>query len=150
MIFTSNNPLVTISRNKPTLFLAGSIDLELEGNWRLEISNELGTNINYLDPTHVNHAKLDKLGWQEHIEWELEAMEMADFILLNFLPEAQSPISLVELGLNSLSKKLVVSCPPEFHQSQYVHVFCNHYSLPVFDELKPAVELIKKKLSIIS
>lgn len=145
MIFTSKTPLTAVPKNKLILFLAGSIDLELEGNWRGEVCDELGTHLNYFDPTHENHAKLDRLGWKKHIEWELEAMEMADYILLNFLPNATSPISLVELGLNSLSKKLIVSCPKEFYQSQYIHVFCSHYSIPVFEGLDLALKYIKER-----
>ena len=62
----------------------------------------------FLDPTNENHDSLDTIQMEKHVEWELDALEMADSILLNFLPNALSPISLVELGLYVNSKKYML------------------------------------------
>ena len=69
---------------------------------------------------------------KRQINWELDAMHIADQILLNFLPESLAPISLIELGLLVKTKKLIVVCPKEFYKSSYVFTLCEKYKTPVF------------------
>ena len=77
-----------------------------------------------------------------HIEWELEALSMSDKIILNFLPNALSPISLVELGLYVASKKLLVICPKEFYKSRYVYTLCKKHNTPIFLNLEEAINTV--------
>lgn len=81
--------------------------------------------------------------WEMHIVWELKAMEMSDLILMNFLEDAKSPISLVELGLNTMNKKLVVVCPDKFYKSQYIRTLCQYYETPIFYNLEEAITYIE-------
>lgn len=146
MLYTSDFALNTIQTAKKLMFLAGSIDLQLSGNWRKSIANKLCDQFDFFDPTAIHHETLTASQWKQHIKWELEAMEKVDVILMNFLPSAKSPISLVELGLNTRGKKLVVICPNEFYKKQYINALCEHYSTPLFGDENEAIEHIKNIL----
>ena len=93
----------------------------------------------FLDPTNRNYENLNSLDVKLHIQWELDALEMSDKILLNLLPDALSPISLVELGLYVSSNKLIVVCPKEFYKSSYVHTLCEKYNTPIFNKINTAL-----------
>ena len=145
MIYTSNDILPINKRNQRSIFLAGSMDHKQEGSWRDEISAEFGT-YPIFDPTNTKHDQLNPEEMKRHIDWELDALQLSDMILLNFLPNALSPISLVELGLYVNSKKLIVICPKEFYKSSYVHTLCEKYNTPIFNNIKEAKTLLKNSL----
>ncbi len=133
-------------KEKPCYFLAGSIDLQLPGNWRKDVISEFNDDICFLDPTRYNHDQLDDQEMKNHIQWEHKAMEMADLILMNFLADAKSPISLAELGLYARSSKLIVSCPEEFYQKRYVKSVCDRFNIPFFTTLSEAITYLKSKI----
>jgi hypothetical protein len=144
MLYTSDFSLDAIRTDKKLLFLAGSIDLELPGNWRKSLADQLANHFDFFDPTVTDHKTLTTAEWEEHIHWELAAMEKADLILMNLLPSAKSPISLVELGLHSTGSKLIVVCPDSFYKKHYLTILCHRYSTPLFDTTKEAVEHVEK------
>ncbi len=76
------------------------------------------------------------------VGWELGHLEKADFILMNFLPGSQSPITLLELGLFARSGKLHVVCPKEYYRYDNVRITCGRYSVPVYASLEEAVTAI--------
>lgn len=88
MIYNSDYLLEDIKNKIPLIFLAGSIDLELNSNWRSIVAEKLKSQYNFLDPTNLNHANLTSKEWENHIKWELKAMERSDIILMNFIEEA--------------------------------------------------------------
>lgn len=134
------------AKKKPWYFLAGSIDLQLPGNWRKDVASQFEDDICFLDPTRYNHDQLNDEDMKTHIQWEHQAMEMADLILMNFLPEAKSPISLAELGLYARSSKLIVVCPDEFYQKRYVESVCQRFDIPFFSTLSQGVSYLKTKI----
>jgi hypothetical protein len=142
MIYTSAIELPLKEENVQSIFLAGSIDLHLPGNWREKVIEKIGGGVHFFDPTISGHNELSNLQMEVHINWELDALSMADKILLNFLPEAESPISLVELGLYVSTNRLVVVCPKEFYKSRYVQVLCKKYNTPLFLELEQAIDAL--------
>ena len=74
------------------------------------------------------------------VNWELDHLQRADFILMNFLPGSQSPITLLELGLFAGSRKLRVICPASFYRYDNVRITCQRYAVPMYETLKEAVE----------
>jgi len=116
-----------------------------DNDWRQDVVNQLDSVYHFYDPTNNNHDKLNDSQMKEHITWELDALKMADKIILNFLPNAQSPISLVELGLYMSTNKLIVICPKEFYQSRYVNVLCKQYNTPFFYNMSDALSTISTK-----
>ena len=141
MVYTSKEELSKEKGNY--IFLAGSIDNRYFGNWRKKVIEEIGDNNIILDPTNTNHDKLSDEEMKLHIQWELDALNMADIILLNFLPNATSPISLVELGMYITSGKLIVICPKEFYKNNYVTTLCKKYNVPIFLSMEKALYIIK-------
>lgn len=137
MVYTSEKQLPQEEGNY--VFLAGSIDNRYFGNWRKTIIEEIGDSNIILDPTNTNHDKLSDEEMKLHIQWELDALSKADIILLNFLSDSKSPISLVELGLYVASNKLIVICPKEFYKSKYVYTLCEKYNTPIFDTINKAL-----------
>ncbi|GAB5417556.1 MAG: hypothetical protein Crog4KO_08280 [Crocinitomicaceae bacterium] len=138
MVYTSEMPLPKKSSDKSFVFLAGSMGKDEHGTWRERIMSDLSGKFLFLDPTCHNHASLDADGMKKHIQWELDAMEMADTILLHFLPESESPISLVELGLYTFTDKLIVVCPKEFYKYNYLYVLCEKYNTPFLEDIEAA------------
>lgn len=148
MIYTTDIALPIKEESKGYYFLAGSIDLNLPNNWRKEVIEELEDSVHFFDPIRVNHEMLNNAQMREHIEWELDALSLSDKILLNFLPDSKSPISLVELGLYAKTDKLIVVCPDKFYLRRYVSVLCNKYNVPFFNSLDKAIQYLKKSLEL--
>ncbi len=144
-MYTSNDILPINKKNQRSIFLAGSMDHKQEGSWREEIIAEFGTN-DIFDPTNTHHDELNTEQMKHHIVWELGALQQSDLILLNFLKESKSPISLVELGMYVTSNKLIFICPKEFYKSDYVHTLCNKYNTPIFNTLNEAKTLLKNSI----
>jgi hypothetical protein len=142
MIYTSNDKLPLIEKENKSIFLAGSIDRNMSSNWRKMARVKLAHYDYLFDPTNPNHDNLDDKEMKEHIEWELNALLIADKILLNFTANALSPISLVELGLYVATDKLIVVCPKEFYKSRYVHTLCEKYNTPFFYEIEEALNIL--------
>lgn len=145
MIYTSKIPLPVKEGNKDYVFLAGSIDLKLKGNWRNKLIDIVGNKVHFIDPTISNHDELDDNQMKKHINWELDALNLADKVFLNFLPDSKSPISLIELGLYVRTPKLIVVCPDEFYQSRYIKTLCEKYKVTIFNDFNQAIKYIKKK-----
>ena len=61
--------------------------------------NIVGDKVHFIDPTISNHDELDDIQMKNHINWELDALNLADKVFLNLLPDSKSPISLIELGI---------------------------------------------------
>jgi len=139
MIITSEQKLPEKNSSEKYVFLAGSIDNSYFGDWRKKIIKKIETKVNVFDPTNKKHNSLSNAEMKSHILWELDALAISDKILLNFLPDSKSPISLVELGLYVASNKLIVVCPIEFYKSSYVYTLCKKYDTPIYDTINNAL-----------
>jgi hypothetical protein len=146
-IFKAPEPLVF--NEHPAVFLAGSIDMGLAEDWQNDVCDYFtNTNINIYNPRRNDwdsswEQKLENPQFNEQVNWELNAMEKATVIIMNFLPGSQSPITLLELGLHATSKKLMVCCPNEFYRSGNVHIVCNNYNIPLFKNINELLNNIK-------
>ena len=142
MIYTSNDKLPIIEKENKSIFLAGSIDCNMPSNWRRRAIAKLSHYDYLFDPTNTNHDNLDDQEMKEHIGWELNALLIANKILLNFMANTLSPISLVELGLYVTTNKLIVVCPKEFYKSRYVYTLCKKYNTPFFYKIEEALNIL--------
>lgn len=144
MVYTSKIKLPLKEQDKKYYFLAGSIDYHLAGNWREKVISEMESQVHFFDPTRIEYNEFNNFQMKEHIKWELNALDLSDKILLNFLPNAKSPISLVELGLYVKTSKLIVVCPNQFYQKRYVYTICEKYNTPCFNDLDKAIKYLRK------
>ena len=72
----------------------------------------------------------------QQVTWELNALKQADIIVMYFIPDTQSPISLLELGLFAESGKLHVVCPQGFWRKGNIEIVCDRYEIPLYDNLQ--------------
>lgn len=129
-----------------SLFLAGSIEMGAAIDWQREVVECLvDEDVTLLNPRrsdwdsswvqNINHPQ-----FREQVEWELEALERADKVLLFLAPGTKSPISLLELGL--FGKKTVVCCPDGFWRRGNVEIVCKRYGIPFTETLEDALNLV--------
>ena len=133
-----------------SIFLAGTIEMGDSVDWQTDLVTYLSNQDIHADiynPRRTNWDASWKQGFEEpqffqQVTWELDAMERADIIIMNILPESKSPVSLLELGIYASSGKLIVCCPDEFYRSGNVHIVCRRYNIPLFKDMR---ELLKSK-----
>jgi hypothetical protein len=104
-----------------------------------------------LNPTRFSWDSSWKLSaddaqFSEQVAWELEHLEKADLIVVNMLPESQSPISLLEFGLHAKSGKVVVCCPEGFWKKGNVDMVCRRYHVKQVNTIEDLISYIKEKL----
>jgi hypothetical protein len=143
-------PLTNLTKK---VFLAGTIDMGNSENWQEKVTEMLRERAGkglFGKPYHIYNPRRDD--WDEswvqtfenpqffqQVSWELDAMEKADYIIMNFLPDSKSPITLLELGLMAESGKLHVVCPDEFYRSGNVQVICNKYNIPLYKTIEELI-----------
>ena len=84
--------------------------------------------------------------FRNQVEWELNALEKADIIIMFLAPGSQSPVSLLELGLYARTHKLMVVCPEGFWRKGNVDIVCEKYSIETYSELHILLEALKEKI----
>ena len=121
------NPITNFA-NYPNIFLAGSIEMGAAENWQDKVKQLLkNRRVQILNPRRDKWdnswiQSKDNPQFRQQVEWELEAQERADKILMYFDPKTKSPISLLELGLFAKSGKLIVVCPEGFWRKGNVNI----------------------------
>jgi hypothetical protein len=139
------------------VFLAGSIENDTAEMRQDSVSEELlkipDVNISIFNPRRDNwnpswQQDIHNAKFKEQVEWELEALEAADQIIMYFDPSTKSPISLLELGLHARSKKMLVCCPEGFWRKGNVDIVCLKYKIPNFDSIQNLLEFFKDYLDI--
>lgn len=139
-----------------SVFLAGSIEMGNAIDWQKDITEKLAalnTQIDVYNPRRLDwdsswEQNKDNANFREQVEWELEALESANLIIMYFDPNTKSPISLLELGLHARSGKLVVICPEGFWRKGNVDVTCEFYGVIQVPSIDAAINLIKQNLGI--
>lgn len=139
------NPILQFA-DYQNIFLAGSIEMGKAENWQDKIKKLLkNRRIQILNPRRDDWdsswvQSKDNLQFRQQVEWELEAQEKANKIIMYFDPETKSPISLLELGLFAHSGKLIVICPQGFWRKGNVDIVCEKYGIKQVDTLEEAVK----------
>jgi hypothetical protein len=129
-----------------SIFLGGSI---AGGDWRTDFSKTLeGGNILILDPTILDwnfNIKTDysDLQFKQHADWELSAMENCDLIVFYLKAGTMSPIPLLEIGLHTKSKRIVIFCEDGFINRGYLDAICKMYDVPQVNSFEELSNYIK-------
>lgn len=129
----------------PSVFLAGSIDMDEAIDWQVYCENRLSNDFDVFNPrrTSWNSSWKQEIGdndFTKQVEWELNAMEVADHVLLFFASNSLSPISLLEFGLYADSGKLSVICESGFWRKGNVDIVCQKYKVNQFECLDAAMD----------
>lgn len=135
------------------IFLAGSINMGQSENWQRMVEKELADEpVVLLNPRRDDWNKnwkpvMSDSNFRVQVEWELNALEQADLILMYFEPQSQSPITLLELGLYARSKKLMVVCPEGFWRKGNVDIVCKKYHVDTFPTLPDLLGALRMRVA---
>lgn len=120
-----------------SIFLAGTIDMGNSVDWQTEFTKGLeltGYDLTVLNPRRPEWDSswaqdINNESFRGQVEWELDHIDEADFVVMNFLPDSQSPITLMELGYIAGKEdswtEALVCCPPGFWRRGNVQIICN-------------------------
>lgn len=142
-------PSVDYDISKPSIFLAGSIDMGKAENWQERIEKALAD----YDVTIFNPRRDDwDASWVqdisnpqffEQVSWELEHLERTWLIVFYFDPNGPAPITLLELGLFAVSERpIIVCCPEGYWRRGNVQIVCDRYGIPLCDNIDDFTTLI--------
>lgn len=134
-VFTPLTPVERCRWNESSsIFLAGSIDMDNAPRWQDRVLRRFkDEDVVFLNPRRddwdntISQSAEDPLFVQQ-VTWELEMLDAADLIIMNFSPLSRSPISLLELGLFS-TKPMVVCCPEGFYRKGNVDIVCERFGI---------------------
>lgn len=149
-LITSPQPLNQVQH--PAVFLAGTIEDGRSIDWQSLLIDELTAfEITILNPRRAAwdvswQQSIDQPEFRQQVEWELAALERADWIFLYFVAGSHSPISLLELGLHAHSGKVIVVCPEGFWKKGNVDIVAQRFDLPIFTSLDSGINDLKNKI----
>lgn len=138
--------------DKPSLFLAGSIEMGAAVDWQAQMAAALGDlDVLVLNPRRTAWdpswpQSIDFAPFREQVEWELEAQERADLVAFYFAPGTKSPITLLELGLGT-QRRSVVCCPEGYWRKGNVDIVCRRYGLAQVPDLDALIAYSREALS---
>jgi hypothetical protein len=136
--------------HRPAVFLAGSIEMGKAEDWQTMVTRQLEShqiNCTVFNPRRDSWdaswvQDISNSHFREQVEWELLAQEKCDLILMNFVANTQSPITLLEFGLFAQSSKIIVCCPPGFWRRGNIQVIESLYSLTEISQRHHKISLI--------
>lgn len=132
------------------VFLAGSIEMGTAEDWQQKLTDHLeslGKDITVFNPRRDNwdptwEQSINNPQFCAQVQWELQALDEADLIVMYLDPNTKSPISLVELGLHAKSGKIIVCCPDGFYRKGNVDIVCMTYGIPNYKHWTRFIEEI--------
>lgn len=143
-----------LSKCKISVFLAGSIEMGAAIDWQaqlIESFKDEDDSLLFLNPRRDDwdsswEQSIENENFREQVEWELEAQEKVDIIIMYFAPNTKSPITLLELGLFAKSQKMICCCPEGFWRKGNVDVVCDRYGVEVVDSLDKMINVLREKI----
>ena len=140
--------LLRIEENETSIFLGGSIEMDTAEEWQKRFIGlyEETEDIVFINPRRKEwdsswEQSANDPNFSQQVNWELDGLETADWILIYFDPKTKSPVSLLELGLFT-SGKLVVVCPDGFWRKGNVEIVCGRYGIAMCETLEDAQDFI--------
>lgn len=139
---------------RPTIFLAGSIEMGNALNWQTQIEAALSDcQVTLLNPRRDEwdaswRQSINETAFRQQVEWELQGLERADIIAVYFAPETKAPITLLELGLTARSGRLLVCCPEGYWRKGNVDIVCHRYGIETVADLKELIERLKTRIRL--
>lgn len=141
-LYTAPENLHNIEYYDRRIFLGGSIDNGKAQHWQKEVIDLIAhtgmMNTCVFNPRRGDwDANLDAMtvspALYQQVSWELRALEVSTDVIMYFEPGSISPVSLLELG--TFKDKCKVVCPEGYFRKANVDIFCERYSIPVYQSL---------------
>lgn len=136
----------------PSIFFAGSIEMGKAVDWQKETTKKLQPYLGTIfNPRREDWdsswtQSIENAQFKEQVTWELDHLEKADYILMYFAPDTQSPISLLEFGVHYKEGKMFVACPKKFWRRGNIEVMCDRAGITLYDTLDEAVAALVKEI----
>lgn len=147
IVIEAPNPL-KFKKDHVTVFLAGSIEMGKAKEWQKEIIEKFkNKSVTFFNPRRKDwdsswkQTKEDK-NFSQQVNWELEALEVADVILMYFDPDTDSVITLLEMGVHIRDPRLIVCCEEGYYRKGNVDITCEKYGTKQVD----SIEALEKEL----
>ena len=134
------------------IFLAGSIEMGTAEPWQENFVQEFQDyDVTFLNPRRTDWdsswvQEKSNPEFSEQVNWELDALNFADYVVFYFDKNTKSPITLMELGLYA-HKKCIVCCPTGFYRKGNVDIVCARYKIPVVESFEELVKEVKSRWS---
>jgi hypothetical protein len=134
-----------------SIFLAGSIEMGKAELWQEKVVKELeDLPVVLVNPRRDDwdsswEQTKDNPKFKEQVDWELDNLNDATFIILYLDPNTMSPISLIELGLY-IGYDIFVCCPKGFWKKGNVDIVCERFEIPLFESLDELIGAIKSTI----
>lgn len=138
-----------------SVFLAGTIDNGDSNNWQNSIVETLksfgGEEIIVFNPRRDdwNSSWEQSIHYPEfyrQVQWEMDCMERADIIYMNFEENSKSPITLLEFGLYAKSNKLIVNCHDNFWRKGNIEMVCEKYNIHLYNNFEESINQLYYRL----
>ena len=135
---------IPLQSNMKTIFLAGSIEMDKAINWQKRCEEMLQDDYIIFNPRRDQwdsswSQTIDNENFKEQVDWELNALERAEIIIMYFAENTMSPISLLEFGLYAQSNKMKVVVEENFWRKGNIDVVCDRYSIEQFKTLEELI-----------
>lgn len=139
------------------IFLAGTIEMGKSIDWQKKVIDDLKLfntkkELIVLNPRRKDWdsswtQSIDNEQFSQQVNWELDGLEKADFIVMFLEKNSKSPISMLELGLFANSQKMLVCCEEGFWRKGNIDIVCNRKNIPTFKNLNDLIIELKIKIS---
>lgn len=136
---------IDLVATEKAVFLAGSIENGVAEDWQSIFIDKLSaTDWVVLNPRRPEwdaswEQSIKNPQFVTQVNWELEGLERAEIVVMNFIPNTFSPISLLEFGLYARTSKIVVCCPDGFWRKGNVDVVCQRYGILQVNSLEELI-----------
>lgn len=146
--------LPSLKSKKFSVFLADSVETDSALNWQAEMERNLAD----LDIVIYSPQSADNLPPREQVEWELDAMILADLVVMHLTPGASIPFSFLKLGLQAAhsahrshirymgpfrGSNIIVFCSSDFQFKEHVDVICDRYSITRVNDISKLEEIVR-------
>lgn len=148
-IYRAPESIDIINQDIPSVFLAGSIEMDKAVDWQKECEEVLSAKYVIFNPRRNEwnsnwEQSIANVKFKEQVDWELNALEKADIIIMFFANNTKSPISLLEFGLYAKSNKMKVVVEEDFWRKGNIDVVCEKYNIQQYKSLEELLQNLIK------
>lgn len=137
----------------PTVFLAGSIEMDKAEPWQAKVVNDLKS----IDVVVLNPRREDwDSSWKQEmsdpqfmgqVTWELDGIDQADIVAFYFDPKTKSPVTLLELGLCiGKNQRIIVCCPDGFWRKGNIEIVCKRNNVLLVETYSELITILKQAI----
>jgi hypothetical protein len=144
-IYKSPDSIDIINQDIPSIFLAGSIEMDKAVDWQKKCEEVLSAKYVIFNPRRNEwnsdwEQSITNVKFKEQVDWELSALEKADIIIMFFANNTKSPISLLEFGLYAQSNKMKVVVEEDFWRKGNIDIVCEKYNIQQYKNLEELLQ----------